>query len=404
MTERSTEELVGRLRSDDGMASTFAAEELAERGERSAIGPLIEALSSLSLGDRGGQSLARSYIVALAMLEATEAADTIVGVLRQTSGDDVLPAEACLALVRLRAVDALPALESLIQTKAFAGNADELAEAIVALGGSGAAPLFVELLSAKQETVRVAAATALGALRHLDAAPALEKLLKSTSPDVRFAALGALVAMGAPRAADSLHREMSRSLMGFEKSRLLRMIKKQSLRELAPRVMEKAADPTWAESVTLRIEALAVAAFLGAAEASQKLGELATDAGQSPCARARARASLLDLDEPSSLIECIHFLERNGGHAEQDPRDPFGVANEVQLATVEALERYALRHAASLLPVVDTLHAIRREKHGNPRPVVDRAGRAVRTLTRTERYSEYDTWRAQREPSTSSKP
>ena len=109
------------------------------------------------------------------------------------------------------------------------------------------------------------------------------------------------------------------------------------------------------------------------------------DTAQSPCTRATAAAALLDLDCAELLPACLDFLGRNGGHAERDLRDPFGRSNEAQLEMVSALERFAARHPESLQPIVDCLHAVAGEGCGNPPFIQERAGRAARALSRTER-------------------
>ena len=64
------------------MDRVFAVEELGERGDHTAVQPLVATLSVLTYEVRAELSLATAIIEALANLEAAEVANTIVDALR----------------------------------------------------------------------------------------------------------------------------------------------------------------------------------------------------------------------------------------------------------------------------------------------------------------------------------
>src|SRR5688500_6607192 len=101
MAARTVEELIERLKSEDAMDQVFAAEELGEGGDRSAVGPLIEALSRLTYDSGSEFSFATAIIQALASLGDVKATEAILDALRKTCGHDVVPDAACDALVQL---------------------------------------------------------------------------------------------------------------------------------------------------------------------------------------------------------------------------------------------------------------------------------------------------------------
>jgi HEAT repeat protein len=133
VAERTIAELVERLNSGDPMDRVFAAEELGERGDHAAVQPLVATLSGLTYEVRADFGLATAIIEALASLDASDAAGTIVDALRKTCGDDVVPEVACGALVRLRAKGSVPLLRELRRRREFADHADELERTIDAL-------------------------------------------------------------------------------------------------------------------------------------------------------------------------------------------------------------------------------------------------------------------------------
>jgi hypothetical protein len=135
---------------------------------------------------------------------------------------------------------------------------------------------------------------------------------------------------------------------------------------------------------------------VGSEPAAARLRALAESPAQSPCTRARAASFLLDLGNAEQLTPCLDFLRRNGGHAEDDKRDPWSRCDETQLEVTASLERFAFRHAEAFRPVVDLLYEVRHEKHFNSKPVRERAGHAVRALTGVEGFPEFDAWLALR--------
>ncbi len=115
------------------MDRVFAAEELGERGDHTAVQPLVATLSKLTYKVRAEFSLATAIIEALANLDDADVATTIVDALRKTCGDDVVPEVACGALVRLRAKGSVPLLKELLRQRDFSSHADELGRTIDAL-------------------------------------------------------------------------------------------------------------------------------------------------------------------------------------------------------------------------------------------------------------------------------
>ncbi len=115
------------------MDRVYAAEELGERGDHAAVGPLVATLSALTYEVRAEFGLATAIIEALANLDDPAVADAIVDALRKTCGDDVVPEVACGALVRLRATGCIPRLNELLRQPSFADHADEIRRTITAL-------------------------------------------------------------------------------------------------------------------------------------------------------------------------------------------------------------------------------------------------------------------------------
>jgi HEAT repeat protein len=347
-------------------------EDLVERAE---VEPLVTALYAQELEWGGEQSVAAVIIQALARLGDPRAIPALVATLEASVGVDIVPDECCHALAKLGAADAVPVLERMLRDAA--GPAEALTDAVVTLAGVRAGPLFAELLDSADELVQECAVSALGRLAYLPAAPAVERLLGVH--ELRFATLGALVAMRAPAAEPALRAAIERAGDYGDRNAVIRIARRHQVTAIGPVLVEKAT--AWAEHDEVMLNALEAAGELGAAAAAPRLRELAAHAAQSPCTRARAAAILLALDHADVLPACLAFLRSNGGHAEKDPRDPFGRANETQIGVVSALEGYATRHPDAAPTVIEVLEAVQRATPGNPMPVGRRAANALTILT-----------------------
>lgn len=367
MKHVSTEVLIQRLRSEDIMERGLAAEELGARGAREAVAPLLAAVSDID--DIFSPYLFSSSFLfeALAALGDPAAVGPLVRMVEVTAGYLIVtpfmerPCEvACKSLVRLDASSALADLEGLQARWQGTACGRPLARALIALGGQREAELFTRLLDGGSRAARATAAEALGRLQHHSSIPALQRLCDDRDNELRWSAHCALVALGAPGALAALEAEMLRTTGDHPRGNLLCMIDWQGLTSHAEWVCERVDDPRWASSPQVTFETFDVAMQLGSANARRRLRHLHEDASQSPCARARAAGILLDHGEDRYLPYCLEFLQRHGGYAEADPRDPRDWCNHTHRELLDVARRHGTVRRDRRLLVVDTLYSLLR--------------------------------------------
>lgn len=411
MKHLTRNELFSQLRSPKIMDRAFAAEELGVRRDRQAVVPLVELLLSIEEDQLHDLAAAGFAMEALGAIGDPAATRAILQILRMTAGHmtiperEPLPMIACRALVRMRATAALPALRELQLGRLGFMYRDLVARAIAALGGAAEAPFFERLLGDSRPLVQIAAASALGLLRHLPAAPALEGLARSTNEEVRWGALGALVAMERPGAIEAFLDEARQLTNAAAKSSLLYVTLDQELTALGPTVLALIREPRWGCSQGLVFDTLEVAAQLGSLEAVAYLRALHDDPQGSPCARARAAAILIAHGHDDLLPRCFAFLRGFADPAARDPRDNALRRNETQLELLDALERYGLAHRERRAALADGLYEILwidddayLDDDGDDADLLcyvpDRAGQALYALTGSSSRVELDLWHA----------
>lgn len=409
MKNLTSPELYAKLRSPKIMERAFAAEELGVRRDRQAVSPLVELLFAIEedeLHDLAAAGFAMEALGAIGDLSATRA---ILEMLRMTAGHmtiperEPLPRIACRALVRMQATAALPELRELQRGRLGFLYRDLVARAIAEIGGAAEAPFFERLLGDSRPMVQVAAASALGLLRHLPAVPALEELARSSNEQVRWSALGALIAMERPGAIAAFFEEARALTKVSAKSGLLYMALDQELTALAATLFELIREPRWGCCQPIVFDTLEIAAQLGSLDSIAYLRALHDDPQGSPCARARAAAILIAHGHDELLPRCFDFLRGCADPKVRDPRDNAIRRNETQLEVLDALERYGLAHRDQRALLADGLYEILwidddaylDEDYGHEDLlcyVPDRAGQALYAMTGSSSRGELDLW------------
>lgn len=364
MKHLSSAALFQKLKSPNIMERVLAAEELGDRRQRSAVGPLRELLDAdrSSLEDLDAVAPALAALVAIGDDSAVR---SILSVLRTTGGyvpqteSRPLSELACRALVQLDAKAAIPALKELQISKLSNVYRTQLARAIAALGGLEQLGFFQVLLASGDPMRQMAGIAAFAALHHLPAAPLIEPLCHAPHLELRWLAQCALAAMDHPGAREQLFT----AALGIAelpiKMMLLCLTADNDLIPLGELLLRLARDPRWANGEDdVLFETLDTAIHLGCIEAATLLYQIYKDPLSSRCKSIRAAGILTERGCANLLSECLEFLLAGGEATRRDPRDSPRRRNTTQREVIQAVTRYGRQHTFLRETIVECLYEV----------------------------------------------
>ncbi len=353
---------------------------------------LLEVLPSLSL-DREHANVIGQVVAHLGALGDRRAVQPILDVLRQDLDigvDHQLEGIGCEALVKLRAVESLPFLRAALIEWPY--HEDTVANAIAAIGGAGEASFFIDALGSGNPDVVIAAAKALATLGAAEAVPALERLRTAENPDVQAQALIAIVRLQ-PDHAPALLAELLAGAQDYrDKWTAISMIGASGIVSLAPLLSAKLDDAAWCDGPWLRFAIFDALIALRHPATATMLEAVRSARRESPWCRIAATARLVRgrAELARGLLEVLRSADYHPSVV-----DPWNWIIDAASEAIAALDAVTATSAGLRVPFIELMDDIRRERLKVPQGGIrDKASQVVKATVGSDRYADYDRWRA----------
>lgn len=386
------EQALAELRTFDPAIQQDALLILAEYADPEVAEAMLEVLAKIDTSQPGSGYVAAQLIHHLAERGESRVVEHIIALLDRkpdkSVDDHQLEAVACDAFRTLRAKEALPFLRQALLSKRWKFLENDVAKALVAIGGAGEEAILLEALASRRTDLQVAALCALRAAGTEKSIDAVEKAAKSKNDQIKAAALGTLCVLKPAQASEILERAVNAAIDYALKSDVIRLVRDVQVPDMSDHLLPLLTDSEWKP---LRFEMFNILVDRKNPSAVSELRKAMNDGTPSPWPKARAAALLLSLEYSDELVAgLLNVLATQKYDTERDSN--FNAVNEAGEAIIRALTAHTPQHPRRHLELVLLLDDLRRERIESFGRGKWLAAAAVKEIVGSDYYDAYDEW------------